>query len=149
MVAKRVQYISYGSDEMCLETKKFIESAGIALDIRDTSKKPLTEEEISALVGHLDLKHFINSASPSFKKNGLDKALPERRELIRLMAEDYTLVRRPIIKSSRLITVGCEKKRIAEMLQLGADGQELEQARSRQSNNRSHGRRMDRVSAGK
>lgn len=149
MAGKRVIYISYGNDEMCLETKKFIESSGIILEIRDTSKKPLTAEELAKLVGHLDIKHFVNTASPSFKKNGLDKELPERREMIKMMADDYTLVKRPIIKSSRLITVGCDKDRIAAMLQLGADGQELEPARAKQIHHRSSSRRMDRVTAGK
>jgi len=136
MALKRATFFSYGTDEQCMETQKFIEDAGILLDIRDISKDPLSERELSNLIGYLDVSHFLNSLSSSYTKNGLDKKPLDRESVIKLMAEDYTLIRRPIIKSTRLVTVGCDKKKIAVMLQMNSNGNEsFSNAYGRQRNN--------------
>lgn len=125
MVAKRATFISYGNSDPCAETKKFIEEAGIVLDVRDLEKDPLSEHELKKMIGHLDLSHFLNTMSESYTKNKLDSNSLDRNEVIKLMAADYTLIRRPIIKGSRLLVVGCDKKKITEMLQLNSNGTPL------------------------
>jgi len=122
MAPKRAIFMSYGNDEACAETRKFVEDSGVILQIRDIEKEPLTEDELLALIGHLRIDHFLNTSAPGLVKHKLDRSLPPRNELIKLMAQDHTLLRRPIIKSARLITVGCDKRRIAEMLQLSNNG---------------------------
>ncbi len=122
MVPKRATFMTYGADEKCADIKKFIEDAGVLLDIWDIEKKPLTVRDIESLVGHLDLNHFLNPLSRSFEKHGLDKDLPPRDEVIKLIAEDHTLLRRPIIRNNRLFTIGCDKRKIAEMLQISPNG---------------------------
>ncbi len=52
----------------------------------------------------------------------LDEAMPPREKVIELMAQDHTLIRRPIIRTIRLLTVGCDKRKITEMLQINANG---------------------------
>ena len=61
MAPKRASFISYGANQDCLEVKKFIEGAGIVLDIRDLSKKPFTENELSSLIGYLSMDHFVDN----------------------------------------------------------------------------------------
>jgi arsenate reductase-like glutaredoxin family protein len=124
MAPRRARFYSYGTDEQCAEARKFIEDAGVLLDLRDMSVKPLTEEELNNLIGHLDINHFLNPASPSYSRHGLDRRSKVRAEVIKLMAQDYTLIRRPIIQSPRLLTVGCDKRKISEMLQLNSNGSE-------------------------
>jgi len=126
MPPKRAKFISYGSDDTCLETKKFIEDAGVLLSVRDIEKEPLSPEEIDRLLGYYDPRHFLNMASPSYEKKRLDEKLPDRHELIDLIAEDHTLLRRPIVQTARLTTVGCDKKSIGLMLQLNENGQAIE-----------------------
>jgi arsenate reductase len=118
MAPKRAKFYSYGNDELCNEIKKFIEDAGVILQVRDIGENPLSVEELRRLLGHLQIEHFLNPLSESFKKNKLDQKLPERREILALMADDHTLIRRPIIISSRLVTVGCDRRKIADMLQI-------------------------------
>jgi hypothetical protein len=65
----------------------------------------------------------LNALSDAYTKFRLDKHTPERSQLIKLIAQDHTLLRRPIVKSSRLLTVGCDKRKIADMLQIKSDGQ--------------------------
>jgi arsenate reductase-like glutaredoxin family protein len=122
MAPKRAVFLSYGNDDACIETKRFIEEAGVVLECRDISKQPLTVHELDRLVGTLSVSHFLNSMSDAYSKHGLDKEVPDRARAIALMAQDHTLIRRPIVKSARLITIGCDKKRISEMLQLNSNG---------------------------
>jgi arsenate reductase-like glutaredoxin family protein len=122
MAPKRAKFYTYGDDERCHETRKFIEEAGVILEVRDISEKPLTYDELDSLYGHCEVRHFLNPLSSAYSKNGLDRSLPERDKLLQLMADDHTLIRQPIIKCTRLMTVGCDKKKISEMLQIGQNG---------------------------
>ncbi len=118
MAPKRVKYFTYGNDKRCHETRKFIEEAGVLLDVRDIEEKPLSEGELDELLKHFRMSHFLNQASKAYKKHGLDKKLPERREMIKLIAEDHTLLRWPLIKTGRLITIGLDRQKISQMLQI-------------------------------
>jgi len=126
MAEKRAKYLTYGKDERCDEIRKFIEDAGIRLLVRDMKTDPLSVDELKNLLGHISLIHFLNPASEAYSKKGLDKGLPERDEVFRMMAEDPSLIRRPIIKTVRLITAGCDKKKISEMLQINDNGEAIE-----------------------
>ena len=128
MPLKRAQFISYGNDTKCEEIRNFIEAAGIVLDIRDIEKQPLSDWEIGRLVGHFDPKHFLNPLSRAYSKHHLDESLPDRDEIIRLISEDHTLLRRPIISTGRLVTVGCDKKSVSDMLQIGSNGHKNSQS---------------------
>lgn len=121
MAPRRATFISYGEEEGCAETINFIKDSGVLLTVRDLEKQPFNEQEVMNLVGHLDIRHFLNKSSDSYISNDLDKNLPDRDEVIKMMADDYTLIRRPIIRSARLITIGCDQKRVSEMLQLGVN----------------------------
>lgn len=130
MPPKRATYITYGNDERCAETLKYIEDSGVLLSIRNTGEKPLNEHEIVALIGNLQIDHFLNKMSESYSKHNLDQGTAGRAEVIKLIAADNTLLRYPIVKSSRLLYIGCDKRKIAEMLQIGANGQAREEAQN-------------------
>ncbi|MDH4156777.1 MAG: hypothetical protein OEW00_05830 [candidate division Zixibacteria bacterium] len=136
MAPKRAAFFSYGSDEKTDETRKYIEGAGVLLDVRDISKNPLSEGELTALLGYLDIRHFLNNLSESYAKHNLDQRLMARKDIIKLMAGDYTLIRRPIIRTARLLTVGCDRKKISEMLQISDNGSQPSADNNRRSKNR-------------
>ncbi len=119
MALKRADYMTYGDDRQCDEIREFIEKAGVLLIVRDMKTNPLTVRELDQLFGHIPLTHFLDMTSPSFKKHGLDNGLPDRDTLLKLMAEDPALIRRPIIRTTRLLTVGSDREKISQMLQLG------------------------------
>jgi regulatory protein spx len=122
MPQKQATYMSYGTDERCEGIRKFIEDAGIRLIVRDLKKEPLSAEELDHLLGYNPIRDFLNPLAADYTKLGLDKQLPERRELLQIVAEHPDLLRRPIIKTSRLLTVGCDRKAIAAMLQISPNG---------------------------
>lgn len=136
MTPKRAIIYSYGNDSRCSEIMKFIQEAGILLDLRDIEKQPLSRMELIRLVGHLNLKHFVNPLSPSYEKHGLGTSSLSRDEVIDLIVEDHTLLKRPIIQSTRLVTIGCDKRKISEMLQLSNNHGHHEQMGETRGNRR-------------
>lgn len=122
MAQKSVIYMTYDNDERCTEILKYIGDAGIMVKARDLKKDPMSEIELGRLFGHVPFNHFLNQASPSYQEAKLDQGLPERQEMLQMIAKDPTLLRRPIISTSRMFVVGCDKKKIAEMLQINRNG---------------------------
>ena len=119
---KRVTLYTDPQNTQCDEVKSFLEEQDIRLHIRDIKTEPLARPEISMLLRHFDLRHFLNAESRLYKKNKLDKSVPGRDEIIDMIATDNELLRVPIIVSGRLMTVGCNREKIVEMLQIKNNG---------------------------
>lgn len=134
MPPKRATMYTYGDNELCDEISKLIEDADVLLTVRDISKAPLSVAETAKLVGHLNLNHFLNPLAKAYTKNKLDQELPAREEVIKMIAEDHTLLKQPIVVASRLLTVGCDKGKIVAMLQAG---------RGEETTSRKHNRRVN------
>lgn len=121
MVRRTAQFYTYGSDGQCLELMKYLEEAGIRLDIRDIEKEPLTAYELRKIVGYNNIYHFLNPLSPSFDKHDLGEKNMDKEEVFELVLKDYTLLRRPLVRTSRLTTIGCDKKILDSVLQIGME----------------------------
>ncbi len=109
-------------DPDCTEIKELLEQHDLKLKIRDLSVKPLEASEIAALIRHFDLKHFLNTSSKTYIGKKLDKTIPDRNEVIQLMADDNDLIKKPIIVAGRLMVVGPNRHKIMEMLQIKPNG---------------------------
>ncbi len=128
MPQKTATFMRCGKDDGTDEILKFIEYDGVQLTVRNLKDNPLSAEELDELIGHNPLSYFINQACPEFSELGLDKQMPERKELLSLMAKNPGLVRCPIVKSLRLITVGGSKAKVAEMLQISRKGEQAQES---------------------
>ncbi len=140
MPQKTATFMTCGTDERCDDIRQFIEDAGIQLTIRNLKENPLSVRELVLLYGHNPLTYFINPASEEYSKLGLDRQVPERNELLKLMSENPGLLRCPIVKTIRLVTVGCNKEKVAIMLQISRNGdqpQETDGNRGRRITRRS------------
>ncbi len=122
---KRIDLYVNPKEQACQDIEKFLQDLEIRLVIRNIETEPLNYNEIVALFRHFDLKHFLNSESKAYKKHKLDQGLPDRKEIFTLMADDNTLIRRPIVVAGRLMVVGCNIDKISEMLQIRPNGSEL------------------------
>lgn len=143
MPQKKVKYITHGCDDQCVETRAFIEEAGVLLDFRDLDKNPMSKDEIGKLLGHLNMSHFVNPMSESYTKLGFDKGLPDREKVLEAMAEDNTLLKRPIIVTIRLLTIGNDRQKISSMLQLSSNGNSQDRNQGNADNNRGKGGRSN------
>lgn len=150
MVPRRAKMFVYGNDDVhCQEVQKFIKDAGILLDVRDVKEIPFTYDELMELIGFLNIDHFLNKASDSYDKLKLGESIPPRTEVIQMIVDDQSLLRHPIVKSARLITVGCDKEKISRMLQIDANGRAEELPKdlgNRQPSQRNSGRKRSAVS---
>lgn len=101
------------------ESRAHIEFFGkldLVLRTYDLKNKPLNAAQIRRLICHYDLVHFLNPNHKSYKKHKLDSNTIDRNEVVGLLEQDNLLFRLPIIVIGRLMTVGFNEKRIAEML---------------------------------
>lgn len=128
MPQKTATFMMCGKDDGTDEIRKFIKDAGVQLTVRNLEDNPLSAEELDQLIGHNPLTYFINQATPEFSELGLDKQMPERKELLSLMAKNPGLVRCPIVKSLRLITVASSIAKVAEMLQISRNGEHAQES---------------------
>jgi regulatory protein spx len=130
---KKVDLYLDPKDPHCQDIRSFLEEQEIDLHIHNIIKDPLSKGQLSGIIRHLDLKHFLNTESKIFKKNRLDKEIPARDEVLELLAEDNDLLRKPIIIAGRLMTVGCNRQKIIEMLQIKSNGSDPESGRDERS----------------
>ena len=70
MAQKRAAFLTYGADGGSGELRRWIEEAGVILDVRDIEKQPLAENEIERMIGYLELNHFLN---PNVQELSLDR----------------------------------------------------------------------------
>ena len=125
MVRRTAQFYTYGSDTQCLDLMNYLEEAGIHLDVRDIEKAPLTKQELRKLIGYCNVNHFLNPMSPTYDKHKLGEKATDRETIFELILKDHTLLRRPLVRSSRLTTIGCDRKVIDSVLQLGVENAKL------------------------
>ncbi|PKK84463.1 MAG: hypothetical protein CVT49_03820 [candidate division Zixibacteria bacterium HGW-Zixibacteria-1] len=119
---KTIELFLVPDDPGCKEVLKLLEEQELRVRVRDISKEPLKLNEITRLMRHLNLRHFLNHEAKGFTKHHLDNTLPPRDELFQMMAEDNELIRRPIIVAGRLMVVGPNLAKIKEMLQIKSNG---------------------------
>ncbi len=137
MAPKRATFYTFSNDTACDSAKKFVEDAGVLLTVRNIEEKPLTVRELKGLIGHISVKHFLNTASPEYTKFNIDEKLNDRDEVFEIISENNSLLRRPIVTTARLVTVGCDKRKLADMLQIaGGNGQQQDDSKGNLKNSK-------------
>lgn len=66
--------------------------------------------ELRALLGGRPAATIFSSRSPTLKKLGLDLAALDDEQMLRLMSEHPTLVRRPLLVDEQGIVVGFDRE---------------------------------------
>jgi arsenate reductase-like glutaredoxin family protein len=121
-MSKKITVYIDPKDKVSDELLSFLSEHELFFKVHDISEKPLTENQISRLVCHFNLDHFLNTESKAFKKNKLDTSLPDRSDVVRLMAEENNLLKTPIVTTNRLLTVGFNRQALIDMLELRTNG---------------------------
>ncbi|MEW5925184.1 MAG: ArsC/Spx/MgsR family protein [Candidatus Zixiibacteriota bacterium] len=119
---KTIELFLVPNDPGCSEVVNFLEEQEFRVKVRDLSREPLRLNEITRLMRHFNLRHFLNSEAKGFTKHHLNNTLPPRDELFQLMAEDNELIKKPIVVAGRLMVVGPNIPKIREMLQIKSNG---------------------------
>ena len=81
-----------------------MQAQGAELDEREYGKRPLTENELEAIIGTGPVTDFLNTRTPLYRERQMKDNPPGREEAIQLMLSDQNLLRRPVtIKGKRKV----------------------------------------------
>lgn len=82
---------------------------------RDLKNNKLSEKELEALFGDEDILKFLSTKSKIYKERNLKENMPPRKALIKMMAEEPTLIKRPILVKGKEKVTGFNEEKYREM----------------------------------
>ena len=113
-------FLCYPKCTTCQKAKAFLDSRGVAYDLRDIKLENPTADELRGLwkKSGLPLKKFFNTSGLQYKALGLKDKLPEMDEeaQLSLLATDGMLVKRPILAGEDFVLVGFRQAEWEEAL---------------------------------
>ena len=113
-------FLCYPKCSTCQKAKAWLEERGISYDLRDIKQDNPTVEELTAWYrkSGLPLKKFFNTSGLLYKSMGLKDKLPQmgEDEMLRLLATDGMLVKRPLLVSDEFVLVGFKETEWTEQL---------------------------------
>ncbi len=114
-------FLCYPKCTTCQKAQKWLEEHRIAYDLRDIKLNNPTFEELGAWYRRsgLPLKKFFNTSGLLYKSMELKDKLPgmSEEEMLRLLATDGMLVKRPLLVGDDFVLVGFKEAQWAEQLQ--------------------------------
>ena len=113
-------FLCYPQCTTCQKAKKWLEENHIAYDLRDIQQENPTYEELAEWQRRsgLPLKKFFNTSGLLYRSLALKEKLPGMREdeMLRLLAADGMLVKRPLLIGDDFVLVGFREAEWAERL---------------------------------
>lgn len=113
-------FLCYPKCTTCQKAKKWLEENHIAYDLRDIKLETPTYEELAEWQRRsgLPLKKFFNTSGLLYRSLALKEKLPGMREdeMLRLLAADGMLVKRPLLIGEDFVLVGFREAEWAERL---------------------------------
>ena len=110
---RRARFLQKPSCTTCIKARKFMERRGFQLQFRDLWEDPLSASELEKLIGPRDHTDFLNTHSGVYREKNLAENPPTRREAIRLMAKEPSLIRRPVVIAGGRVVLGFDEKGLA------------------------------------
>ena len=110
---RRARFLQKPGCTTCTKARKFMERRGFQLQFRDLWEDPLSASELEKLIGPRDHADFLNTHSGVYREKNLAENPPTRREAIRLMAKEPSLIRRPVVIAGGRVVLGFDEKGLA------------------------------------
>lgn len=106
--------LCYPKCTTCQKALQWLSNRGIAYAYRNIKEENPSYEELKAWHARsgLPLKAFFNTSGLSYKALGLKDKLPQMsgEEMLRLLASDGMLVKRPLVVSDTFVLAGFREK---------------------------------------
>lgn len=113
-------FVCYPKCTTCQKAKKWLEDNKIDYELRDIKLNNPTLEELTGWYrkSGLPLRKFFNTSGLLYKSLELKNKLPEMSEtdMLKLLASDGMLVKRPILISGDKVLVGFKEPQWSEAL---------------------------------
>ena len=105
-----ITFICYPKCTTCQKAKQWLDDHQIVYEVRDIKADRPTVEELTAWYrkSGYPLKKFFNTSGLIYKSLDLKNKLPDmsEEEMLKLLATDGMLVKRPLLISDNLVLVG-------------------------------------------
>ena len=103
-------FICYPKCTTCQKAQKWLEEQGVAYTLRNIKEDKPSYDELKAWYAEsgLPLKRFFNTSGLLYKSLALKDKLPtmSEEEMLRLLATDGMLVKRPLVIGDGFVLVG-------------------------------------------
>ena len=113
-------FVCYPKCTTCQKARKWLDEQRIAYGLRDIKTENPTYGELTAWYERsgLPLKKFFNTSGLLYKSMGLKDKLPQMSEdeMLKLLATDGMLVKRPLLVSDEFVLVGFKETEWTEQL---------------------------------
>jgi arsenate reductase len=98
----------------CQKAVSYLEGKGIPIrSYRNLKEEPLSEDEVRALATKVGgVEKLFSKRAMKYRAMGLHERQVSADEMVRLMAEEYTFVTRPVIVRGDRATAGFTAKQI-------------------------------------
>ncbi|HVP39657.1 MAG TPA: ArsC/Spx/MgsR family protein [Candidatus Saccharimonadales bacterium] len=91
----------------------------VEFEARDLFKQPLDERELAQVLAGLEPEEFLSRRSGAFTALGYGRRIPPRAQVVRDVARDPGLLRRPLMVGPRgERVVGFDRRRYEELFPL-------------------------------
>ena len=115
-------FLCYPKCSTCQKAKAWLDERGISYELRDIKTDNPTAEELTLWYrkSGLPLKKFFNTSGLRYKSMALKDKLPgmSEEEMIKLLATDGMLVKRPMLVGEDFVLVGFKEGQWGEMLEV-------------------------------
>lgn len=117
-MSKEVTFYTYPTCSSCVKAKQLLGEAGVVVKERRYFKEKATEDEVRAIAARLPNGPWdmLSTRSRKYRELGLAGKELTDDELIRLLAQEPGLWRRPIVICGEEIVVGYDAERLKEVL---------------------------------
>lgn len=115
-----MQFVCYPKCSTCQKAKRWLEENGIPYEMRDIKVENPSAQELAEWHRRsgLPLKKFFNTSGMLYKSMELKDKLPgmPEEEMLRLLATDGMLVKRPLLVGEDFVLVGFKESAWAQRL---------------------------------
>lgn len=105
-----IKFYWYPNCSTCRKAQKALDAAGVSYQAIDITEKPPAASAMKQWIssGQLELKQLFNTSGQEYRKLGGAELLKTKSqtELIKLLAGNGRLVKRPVITDGKRVTVG-------------------------------------------
>ena len=115
-----LKFICYPKCTTCQKAKKWLDDNRVEYEMRDIKLEHPTLDELTQWYGKskMPLKRFFNTSGLLYKSLDLKNKIPTMSdgEMLKLLASDGMLVKRPLVVSEDLVLLGFKEDEWAESL---------------------------------
>ena len=113
-------FLQYPKCTTCKKAKKFLQENNVTFNDRDITIENPTVEEVEKWIdlSGLEIKRFFNTSGVLYKEMKLKDKIKDmsREEMIKLLATDGKLVKRPLLICEDKVLVGFKEEQYKEIL---------------------------------